>query len=204
MLKLAIRGKLEQYTALVDKAAGLAVATIVRRFTTQLKNAIRREILSAGLGEKIANTIRSEAWPARGGSLGAHGRVWSKAIYKRPGGLIDLITVFEEGATIRASGQNFLPIPVNVGKSPVDLRRNAIPSDFPEGTFGVKPTLRPGVFVLYWKHDPDRIAFILVRSTVIRSRLNLAPVHARLEARFDAALGAEFERQIANAGRRAA
>lgn len=210
MLKVSIRGRLEQYTAIVDKASADAVATVIRRRTTALKNAIRKEILAAGLGERLANAVRSQVWPERGGSLGAHGRVWSKAIYKRAGGLVDLFTAFEDGASIK--GSPYLAIPAPGLRSPKDHRRMARPSDFPSDAFEIRPTLRAGQFLLVFKAkrvaglatQQPRVAFLLIRTANVRKRLNIKRHHTRIEAGIDAAIAAEFDRLLVNEGRKAA
>lgn len=227
MLKVSIRGRLQQYTAIVDKASADAVATVIRRRTTALKNAIRKEILAAGLGERLANAVRSQVWPERGGSLGAHGRVWSKAIYKRAGGLVDLFTTFEDGAAIQ--GSPYLAIAAPGLRSPKDHRRMARPSDFPADMFDIRPTLRAGQFLLVFKAkrvevvkggthqqrvvsrrlaglgtQEERVAFLLIRTANVRKRLNIKRHHARIEAGIDAAIAAEFDRLLVNEGRKAA
>lgn len=75
----------------------------MRRSTTTLKNAVRREVRRAGLFG-VENAVRDEVFPAKGVASDPKGRVTSKAIYKRPGGLVDLLTVFREGAVILAHG----------------------------------------------------------------------------------------------------
>ena len=203
MFAHVIRGDLRRYAAGVEKAGPAAFANVIRRRGRALLTALRREIVAAGLGERLANAVRLQVWPERGGSLSAKARVFSKAIYKRPGGFADLLTVFDEGAAIQ--GSPYLAIPLVALQSPKDGRRQARPDDYPEGTFGVRPTRRQGVLVLYWKSRPDDEAFVLFRSTTIRRRLQLQAIAARfVNADVDRDLLAEWDRQIAAFARKAA
>lgn len=114
---LAIRGDLRKHTAAIVKAQKRAATTTMRRSTTTLKNAVRREVTRGGLGQGIANAVRDEVFPVRGYAADPKGRVVSKANYKRPGGLVDLLTVFREGALIRATGEFLLIGARKIGKA---------------------------------------------------------------------------------------
>jgi hypothetical protein len=102
-------GDITRQTEGVIKAGKQAHTTEVRRTTTLIQNAQRR-VVRAKLGPKLANTVRSETFPASGIAANPKGRVFSKAIYKRPGGLVDLLTVFREGAVIHARSGGFLAV----------------------------------------------------------------------------------------------
>jgi hypothetical protein len=124
---LAIQGDLRKHVEAIAKAQKRAATTETRRSTTTLKNAVRRVVIrQGGLGQGVANAVRDEVFPARGVSSDPKGRVVSKAIYKRPGGLIDLLTVFIEGAIITARGEFLLIGGRKIGKVAGGKARRAL------------------------------------------------------------------------------
>ncbi len=63
-----------------EVAAGeRAVTAAMREAGTGLKTAWRTQITGAGLGRRLANSIRSRNFPGSGESLNAAALVWSKA-----------------------------------------------------------------------------------------------------------------------------
>ena len=56
-----------------------AVSTAIREASTRLKSAWRGQITGAGLGARLARSIRSEQYPKGKSSLNAAALVWSKA-----------------------------------------------------------------------------------------------------------------------------
>ena len=63
-----------------EVAAGeRAVTAAMREAGTGLKTAWRTQITGAGLGRRLANSIRSQSFPRSGESLDAAALVWSKA-----------------------------------------------------------------------------------------------------------------------------
>lgn len=78
--------------------------------TTGLKTDLRRQMIAAGLGQRMANTWRSKVMP-EGPSLDADGMVWSKAR--------EIVHGFATGALIRARSGVYLarPLPA-AGKGP--------------------------------------------------------------------------------------
>ena len=102
-LRLALRGDLAPWLRANGEAVAPAVTSVIRRKTNLLKKRLRRHVEQAGLGERLAKTIRGATQPPRGNSVQTAGLVFSAAIYKqRPGGPIDLIDVFNTGATVSA------------------------------------------------------------------------------------------------------
>ena len=74
-----------------------------------IKQDWRGQIAAAGLGRRLGNTVRSEAYPPQG-SLNAAALVWSKAK--------QIVGAFETGVEIRAKNGNWLAIPLPAaGKS---------------------------------------------------------------------------------------
>jgi hypothetical protein len=93
-----------------------------RGLTTEL----RRQVSSAGLGQRLANSWRDKHYPNR--KLDAASLVYTKAP--------QIIRAFDEGAVIRSRRGRFLAIPTeNAPRKGTDGRR-INPSTFPEHRFG--------------------------------------------------------------------
>ncbi len=87
-----------------------AVSTAIRDAGTGLKTAWRGQITGAGLGARLARTIRSQNYPAGNNSLNAAALVWSKA----PA----IIGAHDTGPLIRSRDGFWLAIPtLAAGKS---------------------------------------------------------------------------------------
>ena len=100
---IATVGDLGKLMAEEISAAEKAVTTGVSQATNGLKNELRTQITTAGLGTRLPRTWRGQVYPRGKDSLQAAGLVWSKA----PG----IIRVYEDGATIRSKSGFFLAIP---------------------------------------------------------------------------------------------
>ena len=61
------------------EAAERAVTTGVGEVGVRLKGNWRAQVVGAGLGPRLGNTIRSERYPKQGTSIRAAALVWSKA-----------------------------------------------------------------------------------------------------------------------------
>jgi hypothetical protein len=61
------------------KAGEKAVSAAMREAGADLKSSWRGQITQAGLGRRLANSIRSQAYPRSGESLSAAALIWSKA-----------------------------------------------------------------------------------------------------------------------------
>lgn len=109
-LTTSIQGnlKLDMETEIrAGKAAALGAVTAVG---AAIKMDWRGQIAQAGLGRRLGNTVRSQAYPKGAGSLNAAALVWSKA--KK------IVGAFETGVDIRAKNDNWLAIPMPAaGKS---------------------------------------------------------------------------------------
>ncbi|TCP58584.1 hypothetical protein EV663_12131, partial [Rhodovulum bhavnagarense] len=77
-LKLDITPDLVAAMATEVKAGEKAVTAAMREAGTELKTAWRGQITGAGLGRRLANSIRSQTYPKAGESLNAAALVWSK------------------------------------------------------------------------------------------------------------------------------
>jgi len=76
-LKLDITPDLVAAMAAEVKAGEKAVTAAMREAGTGLKTAWRGQITGAGLGRRLANSIRSQTYPKAGESLNAAALVWS-------------------------------------------------------------------------------------------------------------------------------
>ncbi len=109
-LKLDISPDLAAMMAAEIAAGERAVTTAVREAGTSLKTAWRGQITGAGLGQRLANTIRSEQFPKGKPSLNAAALVWSKAPV--------IIGAHDVGPLIRSKNGFWLAIPTEAaGKS---------------------------------------------------------------------------------------
>jgi hypothetical protein len=103
-----------------------AVATGTRDAGRGLKTELRRQVASAGLGQRLANSWRDKHYPNR--KIDAASLVYTKAP--------QIIRAFDEGAVIRSRRGRFLAIPTeNAPRKGTDGKRIS-PSTFPEHRFG--------------------------------------------------------------------
>ena len=125
-LLAAIEGRLSDVMAGEIAAAEKAVSAGVREGADGLKLDLRRQITSAGLGTRLANTWRSKLFPASGRSIGAAGFVWSKAPR--------IVGVYQDGAVIRSSRGLFLAIPLPAAGKYADGGKKITPGGFERRT----------------------------------------------------------------------
>jgi hypothetical protein len=103
-----------------------AVASGTRECGRGLRTELRRQVASAGLGQRLANSWRDRHYPNQ--RLDAASLVYSKAP--------QIIRAFDEGALIRSRRGRFLAIPTeNAPRKGTDGKRIR-PSTFPEHRFG--------------------------------------------------------------------
>jgi hypothetical protein len=103
-----------------------AVTTGTRDAGRGLRTELRRQVASAGLGQRLANSWRDRHYPNR--KLDAASLVYTKAP--------QIIRAFDEGTMIRSRRGRFLAIPTeNAPRKGTDARRIS-PSTFPEHRFG--------------------------------------------------------------------
>ncbi|MEM1344737.1 MAG: DUF6441 family protein [Pseudomonadota bacterium] len=81
------------------------VTRAVREVGTQLKADWRAAIVAAGLGRRLANSVRNRTFPGRGTSLGAAALVFSKAP--------EILGSQARGARIRSKDGFFLAVPTD-------------------------------------------------------------------------------------------
>ena len=103
-----------------------AVAAAPRWQAESLRTELRRQVTSAGLGQRLANSWRDKHYPNQ--KLDAASLVYTKAP--------QVIRAFDEGAVIRSRRGRFLAIPTgNAPRKGIDGKRIK-PSTFPEHRFG--------------------------------------------------------------------
>jgi Family of unknown function (DUF6441) len=103
-----------------------AVSDGTREAGRGLRTELRRQVASAGLGQRLANSWRERHYPNQ--KLDAACLVYTKAP--------QIIRAFDEGAVIRSRRGRFLAIPTeNAPRKGADGKRIS-PSTFPEHRFG--------------------------------------------------------------------
>jgi hypothetical protein len=103
-----------------------AVTTGTRDAGRGLRTELRRQVTSAGLGQRLANSWRDRHYPNQ--KLDAASLVYTKAP--------QIVRAFDEGAVIRSRRGRFLAVPTeNAPRKGTDGRRIS-PSTFPEHRFG--------------------------------------------------------------------
>ena len=108
------------------RAIERAVASGTKDAGRGLKTGLRRQVVSAGLGPRLAKSWRDKHYPNE--KLDAASLVYSKAP--------QIIRAFDESALIRAKRGRFLAIPTeNAPKRGTD-RRRITPRNFPEHRLG--------------------------------------------------------------------
>mgnify|MGYP001074961026 CR=1 FL=1 len=86
------------------KAGEKAVTAALREAGSNLKQDWRGQITQAGLGRRLANSIRNQTYPRSGESLNAAALVWSKAP--------EIIGAHDTGPLIRSKDGFWLAIPL--------------------------------------------------------------------------------------------
>ena len=102
-LKLNITPDIVAMMAAEVAAGERAVSAAMREAGTGLKTAWRAQITGAGLGQRLANSIRSQTYPKAGDSLNAAALVWSNAP--------EIIGAHDTGPLIRSKNGFWLAIP---------------------------------------------------------------------------------------------
>lgn len=102
LFRVAVKGNLDRYLAELARAVPETRRKVIASVTRRTEKTAERQIERAGLG-KLSRAVGSIVRQRRDGDV--VGKVFSKAVLKhgtRPGGEVDVITVFEEGAVITA------------------------------------------------------------------------------------------------------
>ena len=109
-LGISIVGDIARMMEAETRAGQKAVTAAMRKAGAGLKSAWRAQITGAGLGSRLARTIRSEQYPKGRQNLNAAALVWSKAPV--------IVGAHDTGPLIRSRNGFWLAIPMPVaGKS---------------------------------------------------------------------------------------
>jgi hypothetical protein len=103
MIRMEIAGNIVALMAAETAAGERAVSKAVSQAGNSLKAAWRAQITGAGLGTRLARTIRSETYPRGRPSLNTAALVWSKAP--------EILGAHDAGALIRSRSGFWLAIP---------------------------------------------------------------------------------------------
>ncbi len=125
-LEAALQGDLEKNMKAELKAAGSAVVAGTQRAADGLKQEMRAQVTSAGLGRRLANAWRGRIYENK--KLDAAGRVWTKAP--------TIMRAFDEGVTIKSQKGFWLAIPMPAAPRRGIGGKRISPSTFPEHRFG--------------------------------------------------------------------
>jgi len=125
-LEAALQGDLEQHMKAEVMAAGRAVVAGTRRAADGLKQEMRTQVTSAGLGRRLANSWRGRTYENK--KLDAAGRVWTRAP--------TIMRAFDEGVTIKSKKGLWLAIPTPAAPRRGVGGKRISPSTFPEHRFG--------------------------------------------------------------------
>ena len=184
-LTIDIRPDLAAMMAAEIAAGEQAVTAAVREAGAGLKLGWRGQITGAGLGARLANSIRSEVFPKAGASMNAAALVWSKAPV--------IIGAHDAGPLIRSKNGFWLAIPTPAAGKALGGRR-VTPGAWERRT-GLRTALRlspnraeparggPGadhlarargaLAVEDWARPSDRADLLLVPQVKLPKRLDL-------------------------------
>lgn len=110
-IKLTIEGDLSQMMQSEVRAGARAVTAGVRDVGGAVKAGWRAQVTGAGLGQRLANTIRGENYPKTGASLDAASLVYARPNRGGAASAADVVDAFDRGVLIKARGGRFVAIP---------------------------------------------------------------------------------------------
>ena len=124
-LRLDIMPDLVAAMAAEVKAGEKAVTAAMREAGTGLKSSWRTQITGAGLGRRLANSIRNQTFPRAGESLDAAALVWSKAPI--------IVGAHDTAPLIRSKDGFYLAIPTEAAGRIAPALRISSPRSEPAG-----------------------------------------------------------------------
>jgi hypothetical protein len=186
-----------------------AVTSGMRDASTELKERLREDVVSAGLGERLARTWRGKVFPEVGESAEAAAYVWSKAP--------KLINAFDRGVTIRSVRGFWLAIPTQAAGAR-GRGQNGRASRITPGGWERRTGMR--LRFVYRKRGPSLlvadtarlnsrglaaanrrktghstvVVFLLVPQITLRKRLNIDAIAKRQAARVPALIARHWPR----------
>ena len=105
---LAVRGELGKKLDADAKDFVRAVSIVYRRAGSLAQNAGRKHVERRTKSATLATAVRKKVYPPTGAVPDIVVTIKSSALVKRPGGMVDLLTVLEEGATVTGGAKGLL------------------------------------------------------------------------------------------------
>lgn len=165
-LKLLIEGNLSEYMEKSYRDGAVAVTTGIKSATDGLKGSLRKQVKSAGLSSRLANTWRGVVYPKGRTSISAAGLVYSNAQKIMEG--------FEYQTIIRGKNGYWLAIPTEAIPKKL-LGKRTTPKIY-EQARGIKLRFvyrRSGVSLLVHEYKKKTlVAFILVQQVKMPKLIN--------------------------------
>lgn len=127
-LEAAIKGDLHKFMRKQTEAAEIAVTAAVAEISANIKNDLRAQVQSAGLGPRLAKSWQAKVFPKGKKSIEAAGWVYSKAPV--------IVRAFDEGVRIKSKNGFFLAIPTTAAPKRGVGGKRISPSTFPEYSLG--------------------------------------------------------------------
>ena len=200
MIQAFVEGELGHFLNAQSKAVGVGGGRAMRITTGAIRKKIAGNIRRAGFaggGKGLARAVRSRV---AGKGANVEGVVYSKAIYSagrmRPGGPVDLVQLFAQGATIRAASGDLVGDPDRVRAGRRRPRRQAAGEpgrDAGDGDQAGVSAVRPDRAVAV-RRDGGRsvVTHVLVRQVILRKRFDIESVVNRYVAQFPEILAREI------------
>ena len=127
-LEAAITGNLHKFMKAQMQAAEAAVTAGVTEVTNEIKNELRLQVISAGLGARLAKSWQAKIYPKGQKSIKAAGWIFSKAP--------KIISAFNDSVVIKSKHGFFLAIPTEAAPKRGVGGKRITPSNFPEHSLG--------------------------------------------------------------------
>ena len=212
----SLAGSLKAAMAVEVRQIEKAVVAGVKEAGDGLKGSLRSQIISAGLGARLARTWRNRAYPNKGHD--AASLIWSKAP--------EIVRAFDQGAVIRGKSGFWLAIPTAAAPTRGVGGKRITPANFPVSRFGplrfVYRRGRPSLLVV----DSVRVSsktgrvgrqakggaftktgriksgittvvmFIMVPQVRIKKRLAVVQEAERWERKLPGLIGYQYARQV--------
>lgn len=127
-LDAAIKGSLPKFMKQQQEAAEAAVTGGVKEISNHIKDDLRAQVVSAGLGSKMSKTWKTRFYPGNKKSLSTTGVIYPD--------MPKVIRAFSEGTVIKSKEGLFLAIPTSAAPKRGVGGKRINPSNFPEHSLG--------------------------------------------------------------------